>query len=360
MAEPISNSQIFPYINAMVEEMRIAPPNEVGFYSDLVMVLFRGLNAALCGISPVVHSIMSDITDKINQHGVFPLAGLAWDAGEMIGSLITAVAITAIATVLKETHPHLKDGIPHDKDLSIPPESMSYASCQNNDTKGRPTTASSRGQTLGLLSDPSTVRYILFARLLTAFLTDGFGKVLVLWSYTPLSMSRLQRSPGEIGMMLSISGILGVFTSNVIFPNLYRRSNDSVAVFATCMSIWCLAFALLPLVGLTVRKMVTIPQVYDHAPSLGGLWGLVVVLIILQQLAAMAHPAFILMTNDAALDPASTGALFGLATTAGTLGGAVAPAFTTVLFAISVEKRPLGGNLVWIVMNFGGCVRANP
>ncbi|KAG8949064.1 hypothetical protein FRC00_008310 [Tulasnella sp. 408] len=36
MAEPISYFQMFPYVNAMIEEMHVAPPKEVGFYSGLI------------------------------------------------------------------------------------------------------------------------------------------------------------------------------------------------------------------------------------------------------------------------------------------------------------------------------------
>ncbi|KIO26762.1 hypothetical protein M407DRAFT_23957 [Tulasnella calospora MUT 4182] len=435
MAEPISYSQIIPYINAMIEEMRIASPNEVGFYSGLIdsvaallqlctlvywgslsdrigrkpvlligllgisvstlcfglsntlwqMILFRGLNAALCGNSPVFLSIMSDITDTTNQHKVFPLAGLTWYGGELAGSLIggllshpadkypalfgsvtllrtrpfllpclvsslyTSVTIVATTTLLEESHPHVNERAPHNQDLSTPPESRSYASCQNNDLKGRPTTTSRRSQTLRLLSN-TIVRYLLFARFLRDLLTHGFGKVFVLWSYTPLRLGGLQRSPAAIGMMLGVAGVLGVFASNVLFPILYRRSN-SVALFAACMSIWGLVFPLVPLVSLTVKKVLPIPQEHDHAPPLGGLWGLVLLLMVLQKLAVMSYrDAFLLMVNEAVLDPASAGALFALATTAGTLGGAVAPVFTTTLFAVSMERGLLGGNLVWILM----------
>ncbi|KAG8951285.1 hypothetical protein FRC04_006524 [Tulasnella sp. 424] len=36
LAVPIASTQIFPYINAMIEEMHIAPSNQVGFYSGLI------------------------------------------------------------------------------------------------------------------------------------------------------------------------------------------------------------------------------------------------------------------------------------------------------------------------------------
>ncbi|KAG8910687.1 hypothetical protein FRC00_007721, partial [Tulasnella sp. 408] len=118
LAEPIAYTQIFPYINAMVEELHIAPPKQVGFYSGLIDSLFaltqlctimhwgslsdrigrrpviligmsgvsvatlffglsntlwqlllsRALIGALCGNVAVIQSVISDITDETNQN----------------------------------------------------------------------------------------------------------------------------------------------------------------------------------------------------------------------------------------------------------------------------------------------------
>ncbi|KAG8895311.1 hypothetical protein FRC01_012452, partial [Tulasnella sp. 417] len=414
MAEPIAYAQVLPYLNAMIEETRIAPPDQVGFFSGLIesvaallqlctlvywgslsdrvgrkpvlltgllsisvaticfgqsnklwqMVLFRGLNAALCGNSPIIGSIMSDIADKTNQHKVFPLAALTWYGGEMIGSLIggllshpaekypglfgfallrarpfllpclassliTCVAIVATATLLKESHPHFREEeTPRGPYLSAPRELKSYAGCQNGDLNGpSPATNAKGGQTLRLLSN-ATIRYILVARFLRELLSTGFGQVLVLWSYTPLSMGGLQRSPAEIGTMLSFSGVLGAFTTTIVFHYFYRRSN-SVTLFAACMAIWGLAFASVPVVSLTIRRILPIPRTYDNAPSMGGLWGLILLVLAFQRLAEISYPASLLMANEAVSDPSSGGALFGLVTTAACLAEGIAPAITS-------------------------------
>lgn len=138
LAEPIAYTQIFPYINAMVEELQIAPPNQVGFYSGLIdsifaiaqlctimhwgalsdrigrkpvvliglsgvsiatlgfglsntlwqLLLSRTLSGALCGNVAIMHSTVSDITGEGNRGKAFALLSLTWWTGVMIGSLI--------------------------------------------------------------------------------------------------------------------------------------------------------------------------------------------------------------------------------------------------------------------------------
>ncbi|KAG8908214.1 hypothetical protein FRC01_007476, partial [Tulasnella sp. 417] len=140
LAEPIAYTQIFPYINAMVEELKIAPPNQVadihyfdikdsifalaqlctimhwGALSDKIgrkpvvliglsgvsiatlcfglsntlwqLLLSRTLSGALCGNVAIIHSTVSDITGEGNRGKAFASLSLTWWTGVMIGSLI--------------------------------------------------------------------------------------------------------------------------------------------------------------------------------------------------------------------------------------------------------------------------------
>lgn len=139
LAEPIAYTQIFPYVNAMIEELHVTGnPADIGFYSGLVdsifavaqlftimhwgrlsdrigrrpviltgllgvaagsfcfglsgsfyqMLISRAMAGALSGNVAVVSSIMSEITDKTNQAQAFPLTGAFWCVGAIIGPLI--------------------------------------------------------------------------------------------------------------------------------------------------------------------------------------------------------------------------------------------------------------------------------
>ncbi|KAG8919917.1 hypothetical protein FRC01_001039, partial [Tulasnella sp. 417] len=139
LAEPIAYTQIFPYVNSMVEDLHVTDnPAEVGFYSGLVdslfavaqlftifqwgrlsdrigrrpvimygllgvacaslcfglsksfyqMLISRAMAGALSGNAAVVSSIIGEITDKTNQAQAFPLAGAFWYIGQILGPLI--------------------------------------------------------------------------------------------------------------------------------------------------------------------------------------------------------------------------------------------------------------------------------
>ncbi|KAG9127535.1 hypothetical protein FRC07_012551 [Ceratobasidium sp. 392] len=139
LAEPIAYTQIFPYINQMIEDLGIADsPAQVGFYSGVVDSIFSfaqlftiyafgkmsdrvgrkpvilfglsgvALSTTIFGLSntfiwmmmartiagifsgnvAVIHSVLGEITDDTNSNIAFPLYGLCWPIGAIIGPLI--------------------------------------------------------------------------------------------------------------------------------------------------------------------------------------------------------------------------------------------------------------------------------
>lgn len=45
LADPIAFTQIFPYVNEMMEKFGVAEPSKTGFYSGLVVCLFPSIYA---------------------------------------------------------------------------------------------------------------------------------------------------------------------------------------------------------------------------------------------------------------------------------------------------------------------------
>ncbi|KAG8985134.1 hypothetical protein FRB93_006086 [Tulasnella sp. JGI-2019a] len=139
LAEPIAYTQIFPYINQMVEELHVTDnPADVGFYSGLVdglfsfaqlctifhwarlsdyigrrpviiagligvcisstcfglatnlwhVLLFRAIAGLLSGNVAVLKSMIGEITDDTNQARAYPLESVTWSVGCVLGPLI--------------------------------------------------------------------------------------------------------------------------------------------------------------------------------------------------------------------------------------------------------------------------------
>ncbi|KAK4685574.1 hypothetical protein P7C73_g4573, partial [Tremellales sp. Uapishka_1] len=137
LAEPVHYTVIFPFINQMVEELKVTDnPDRIGFYSGLVesifslvqfltvyhwakvsdrigrrpvvlfgllgvvasgagfglstsfvmMILMRCLSGALNGNAAVIKASLGDITDETNATDAFALYGLVWTVGTIIGT----------------------------------------------------------------------------------------------------------------------------------------------------------------------------------------------------------------------------------------------------------------------------------
>ncbi|KAG8981016.1 hypothetical protein FRC05_003916 [Tulasnella sp. 425] len=348
LAEPIAYTQIFPYINAMVEELHIAPPKQVGFYSGLIDSLFaltqlctivhwgglsdrigrrpvvliglsgvsvatlcfglsntlwqlllsRALIGALCGNVAVIQCVISDITDETNRNKAFPLPALIWYIGAMIGPLIGG-----LLSHPAERYPNVFGNIPLLKKRSLPritrakrlkspsaTEVSSNASGVLIDDSEDPQKQAAKqegGKKLGLLSDPR-VRRVVVAGFFMEFLMIGFDAVFVLWSYTPLSLGGLQRKPAEIGLFLSVVGTFGIASTTLIFPYLHDRFK-SVPLFTACVAGFGLVYAMVPFVGFIVKKVLPPVSPQQPAPPLKGLWGLVLIILVFARAGAMSY-----------------------------------------------------------------------
>ncbi|KAB5593958.1 membrane protein [Ceratobasidium theobromae] len=153
VSEPIAYTQIFPYVNQMVWDLGVTDnPKKVGFYSGLVdssfafaqlftiysygalsdrigrkpvillgtfgvalsaalfglsnsfvhMVLSRTVAGLLSGYVAVLHSVLGEITDTTNQAAAYPIYGLCYPIGSLIGPLLGGALVNP-----NENIPHL-------------------------------------------------------------------------------------------------------------------------------------------------------------------------------------------------------------------------------------------------------------
>ncbi|KAF5345028.1 hypothetical protein D9758_010469 [Tetrapyrgos nigripes] len=160
LAEPIAFCQIFPYINEFIAYLNVTDdPSQIGFYSGLVESTFAltqlfslytcarvsdsigrkpvimagtlgvGLSTVLFGLSTslpsllisrafsglcagsaaVVHAVLGEITDETNQAKVFPMYGLVWPLGSIVGRfpLPTSTKMaSAFQNTIFDDHPY--------------------------------------------------------------------------------------------------------------------------------------------------------------------------------------------------------------------------------------------------------------
>ncbi|KAF5358502.1 hypothetical protein D9756_001697 [Leucocoprinus leucothites] len=139
LMDPLTFTQIFPYINQFLVSLNLVPDeSQIGFYSGLIessfalfqllfiyqwarisdmvgrrpviiigttglsistilfgltsnfsqILLARCLAGTFSGIAAVLHSVLGELTDQSNQAIAFPIYGLFWPLGSIVGPLI--------------------------------------------------------------------------------------------------------------------------------------------------------------------------------------------------------------------------------------------------------------------------------
>ncbi|KAF8299921.1 MFS general substrate transporter [Clavulina sp. PMI_390] len=416
IAEPINLTQVFPYVNQMIEDLRITTPEDVGYYSGLVdscfslaelvtvyywsslsdrvgrkpvvilgvsgaalsaacfglssslpaMLISRSIAGGLSGNAAVVTSMVSEMTDETNQGVAFTLLGSTWWIGCILGPMIggsfsspmTKWPQTFKLLPIFQTYPYFlpclissilstasaitcglfveessEAGSSHGPPIAARLENTTVNNGHEAQPPGR------NGSVLALLSK-AHIRAVIIATFLFSLVSVGFEVVFPLYSYTPVDLGGMGLNPTQIGWILSMSGIVGI-ASLIVFPYIQHRFNNRhlYAFFATLTPI---TFALMPIGNLAAR--------WTHGTNDGWLWVAIAIILIPTRMAVNLYPLTMIIVKSSVDDPSQLGSIFGLQQTTSAVARGIAPYFVSSLFAFSVDRDILGGNLVWVVM----------
>ncbi|KLO16145.1 MFS general substrate transporter [Schizopora paradoxa] len=360
-------------------------------------VISRALAGALSGNTAVVQSVVGEITDETNQALAFPLTGISWSLGCIIGPMIGGNFVnpekyypeTFGKIEILRTYPYLlpcllsavltmcsiivgavflKESLPSKVrlDTSLP----SPISASRNE---KPPPPKAELPIRAIFNSPS-IKPVFRNYFLLSISAASFDVVFILLAYSPLSLGGLARSPDEIGYALAFSGLVGSFVTLLVFPFLQKRFN-SVKLYRVLMLLWPVLFAILPFLSVLARWSATPEALAAMQESMnvaieasseglgevgmmptitypGGtlLWiGIAVALAVLR----LGHMCFTLNTiliRNAAPSSEALGSTFGLAQTVACVARAGSPAFVSTLFALSKKYNLMQGNMVWVVM----------
>ncbi|KAL5476730.1 hypothetical protein ACEPAI_2916 [Sanghuangporus weigelae] len=359
-------------------------------------VLARSLSGALSGNAAVVQSVVGEITDETNQAEAYPLTGLSWSLGCIIGPMIGGNFANPAksfpnsfgAMQIFKDYPYLlpclasagitilsvlfglifmKESLP--SRVRLDPSLPSPISTRYSEKSGRSNSSKEDISVRAILSSRS-IRSVFRNYFLLSVCGTSFDVVFILLAYTPVHLGGLSRTPDEIGYALAFSGAAGAIVQVFVFPVLQRRFN-SVPLYRMLMLLWPILFGMLPFLGLIARWTAP-PEALNPSPSssvnvgvdmsdLEGvailaypagpmLWmGIAAVLAVLR-CGHMCYSLNVLLTKNAAPSQEALGATFGLAQTVACVARAGSPAFVSSLFAVSKRYHLLDGNLVWVIM----------
>ncbi|KAH7100536.1 MFS general substrate transporter [Auriculariales sp. MPI-PUGE-AT-0066] len=411
LAEPIAYTQIFPYVNRMMEWLRVTDnPSRIGTYSGLVESVFAFAQllfifqwaklsdrvgrkpVILCGLAgsavstllfgmagslpssvsagglagnvAVIQSMVGEITDETNQARAFPILSLCWNLGCIIGPLIGGT-LSDPAT----RYPEIFGDIQYLKDRPF------FLPC-----------ALSSSLTLcSIVLGYFTLTETLPSKVQKQNIADGtatpnYGAITAPVPAEPapdVSMKSLLRDPTIISVVRSYFVLsLNGSSIDVLFVLLAYTAISLGGLARTPQEIgFALSFSGLiaaimgpiffpwltkriPIKKLYPRLMSFYPVVFLTLPCLNAIAKAYLVPGTDNEISkrgqailwtALAVPLF-LTASPTSPSREALGRTFGIGQTIAAISRGIAPTLSSTLFALTTEHHLLGGWLVWLVM----------
>nr|A0A286LF01.1 RecName: Full=Major facilitator-type transporter psiT2; AltName: Full=Psilocybin biosynthesis cluster transporter 2 [Psilocybe cyanescens]ASU62249.1 putative transporter [Psilocybe cyanescens] len=447
--EPIIYSHLWPYINQFVNDIGVADgnPRYVGFYSGLIesvfacgevcsifmlsrlsdrigrrpvllpsalgvalftalfglstsftmMLVLRVCAGLLAGATPIVHSVVSELTDETNNALVVPLYGLITPIGFAIGPLIggtlehaatkypnvfgydflrkypyflpsfvpcclAVVGVTFGYFFLQETLPSIvraKKRLERQKSTSSISSRTStlYGATDDHNRDASESTAlspeeaedeiDSKPQSIkALIVDPS-MRAIMGSGTFLMFLYTSSDVLFSLYCFTAVEDGGVGLPPDEIGYAFSVAGVIAMLMQLCITPWVLRTF-DKAKVYKFCMFSFPLVFALMGCLNPLAQTGYNEVSKTIHPTTTGLLYAAIAVLLLLARVCVMAFPISMMLIKQNA-DKNSLATANGLVQVSMTIARALCPTVSSSLFAYSTSNNILGGHL-WVLI----------
>nr|P0DPB2.1 RecName: Full=Major facilitator-type transporter psiT2; AltName: Full=Psilocybin biosynthesis cluster transporter 2 [Psilocybe cubensis]ASU62245.1 putative transporter [Psilocybe cubensis] len=441
-----AEGHLWPYINQFVNDIGVSDgnPRNVGFYSGLIESVFAcgevcsifmlsrlsdrigrrpvllpsalgiavftalfGLSSSftmmltlrvcaglLAGATPIVHSIVSELTDDTNNALVVPLYGLITPIGFAIGPLIggtlehaatkypnvfgyelfrkypyflpsfvpccmAIVGVTFGYFFLKETLPSLvksKKRLERQRSSSsISSENSTlYGATEHIRDSTEETAADEEPDSkpkgiTELIRDPS-IRAIMASGTFLMFLYTSSDVIFSLYCFTAVEDGGVGLPPEKIGYAFSVAGLIAMLMQLCITPWVLRTF-DKAKVYHFCMCSFPLVFALMGCLNPLAQTGYSEINKTLHPTTTGLLYAAIAILLLLARVCVMAFPISMMLVKQTA-DKHSLATANGLVQVAMTLARAFCPTISSSVFAYSTSHNILGGHFWVVVMVF--------
>ncbi|KAH7909720.1 major facilitator superfamily domain-containing protein [Hygrophoropsis aurantiaca] len=426
IVDPIAFTQLFPYVNEFMNDLHLTDdPSKIGFYSGLVestfaisqlcsiyqwakisdvigrrpVVLFgilglatttlmfglsksltsvlvaRCLGGLFSGNVAVIHSVLGEITDATNQAVAFPIYGLIWPLGSIIGPLIggsfshpaskypklfgyeflrnypyflpcfiaAAIAIVGVLLgyiFLEETLPS-KRKQKNEKDAIL----RSYGTTGTDVPSSPPL---EKPLSVGDLLSKPIISALASSGFALSFIATSFDVVFVLFCYSPIQAGGLAFSASQIGYSLATAGAIAAAIQLFIMSYLLRTF-DCAKMYNFCMSLWPYTFALLPILNFIARRGLDETTGNLNTTAVALLWLGIAIVLGISKIGALAYSLSMILIKENAPNAASLGQTNGIVQFTMCLARSFAPFLVSSLFALSIDNDLLGGYL-WVVL----------
>ncbi|KAJ7168240.1 major facilitator superfamily domain-containing protein [Mycena crocata] len=418
LTDPISYTQIFPYINEFIRLILVTDDiSKVGLYSGLVestfavsqtlttyhwaklsdrvgrrpiilggacglavvtlllgfcktlpqIIAIRALAGFLAGNVAVYHAVLAEIIDSSHQAIAYPLYAFIWPFGGTIGPIIGG-SLSNLGTKYPNylgsdfilTHPYFMPNF-FCSLLVMSGFLLSYFLLEEtlpSKRRGHSTEIDDQSppplSAMDLFSIPM-MRALTASGFALGFIGTAFDVVFVLFCYTPIKRGGLSFSVNEIGYALAMSGAILAIFQLFLMPKLLATCN-AANVYNTSMRMWPLTFVCVPFLNIIVRN-----GYHDDTglvdPTVNVfLWIGIAVVLMCSRIAALAFATNMILIRNHSPSPNSLGAANGLVQVAFGVSRCISPAFISSVFALSLDNNLLGGYPIWVVIMLSVCL----
>ncbi|KAF9061692.1 MFS general substrate transporter [Rhodocollybia butyracea] len=382
MMDPISFTQIFPYVNEFITFLKLVDnPSQIGFYSGLVestfaiaqflaiyqwsklsnrfgrkpvimagtlgvalstiyfglsssltdMLIARAVGGIFGGTMSAVQSVVGEITDASNQAAAFPVYGLVWPIGGIIGPFIGGV----LSNPADKYGSFFQDSIFHKHPYFLPClVAGTIALCGvvfayfflEETLKKKPVDGmvDDREPTLRELLSIPVIRALSISAFALEFNSTAFDVLFVLFCYTPILNGGLGFSPSTIGFVLSSSGLISASLQLFVMPIILKRMEAS-KLYNLSISAWPVVYTALPILNVISRG----DQQETGNLSLVSnimLWTMLVFVIAIAKVGGVAYSLSLILTRTNTSNPAALSVSNGIMGSAMALGRMISPA----------------------------------
>jgi len=340
------------------------------------LLLIRCIGGFFSGNTAVIYSVLGEITDSSNQAFAFPIFGLAWPIGSIIGPLIGGTFSNPANTFPNlfrhdffHTYPYFLPGCIAAV-ISLTGAIFGYVFLEEtlpSKRRGLAIPKSITEEHQEQISAPYTFKKLISVPIIRALSLSGaglsftytaFDVLFVLFCYSPIDHGGLALSAAEIGLCLSIAGFISCFIQLFVTPILLARC-DHIRVYNTCIALWPSCFLAMPLLNIVARSGI---PVMDHQMTVGALqladadrrvqaivWCGIAALLAVSRMGCLAFALSMILVKQNAPTPDSLGATNGLVQFAMCLTRSFCPAFASSLFAWFASSKFLHGYF-WVVI----------
>lgn len=320
--------------------------------SFTALVITRAINGLANGNVAVLKSVIGELTDETNQARAFSFFPLSLAIGSILAS-----CMGGYLSNIARTFPSLGDSYPILRaypyllpsvaaacfpivsgiiaavwmEETLPPKKTAE-DCTDEDEQEEESHGAFK------LLQNADIRVLMWSFTVMSLESIAYQALLPLFFFTPVRDGGLGFSEAQIGTALSIRGVATIAVQLFAFPHLVRAVGNT-RLFRILVVLYIPTFLLLPLLNVLARAGAPAP-----------VWVGVAVVLALGAISNMAFASNLIMTNDAVPNRRSLGALNGLAAMFSSATRVVGPSAANSLFALSVDRHALGGNLIWAFM----------